>query len=132
MSIWTLSLAALSGVALMALAEARQAAPAESRGNSSKALAALPLGPEIDGMAGRQLRMRLVTLAPGGLIAAHSHRDRPGLEYVLQGTVIEHRNGQLREYRAGAAIAADKDTVHGWENKGDTPVLLLPVDIVKE
>jgi hypothetical protein len=33
----------------------------ETKGVTSKLLAALDLGPEIEGMAGRQLRMRLVT-----------------------------------------------------------------------
>ena len=38
-----------------------QAAP-ESKGVTVKQLASIDLGPEIEGMAGRQLRMRIVTL----------------------------------------------------------------------
>lgn len=44
-----------------------QSAP-EKKGVTVKQLAAIDLGPEIEGMAGRQLRMRLVTLEPGGVI----------------------------------------------------------------
>ena len=36
-----------------------------TQGVTVELLAAVDLGPEIEGMAGRQLRMRLVTMAPG-------------------------------------------------------------------
>ena len=39
-----------------------QAVP-ETKGVTVNLLSALDLGPEIEGMAGRQLRMRMVTLA---------------------------------------------------------------------
>ena len=53
-----------------------QAAP-ETKGVTVKLLAALDLGPEIEGMAGRQLRMRLVTFAePNG--------DRRNMEESLK------------------------------------------------
>ncbi len=42
-----------------------QAAP-ETKGVTVKLLAALDLGPEIEGMTGRQLRMRMVAIEPGG------------------------------------------------------------------
>jgi len=42
-----------------------QVAP-ETKGVTVKLLSALDLGPEIEGMAGRQLRMRMVTVEPGG------------------------------------------------------------------
>ena len=41
-----------------------QVAP-ETKGVSVKLLATVDLGPEIEGMAGRQLRMRMVTIEPG-------------------------------------------------------------------
>lgn len=70
-----------------------QAAP-ETKGVVVKHLAALDLGPEIEGMAGRQLRMRMVTIEPGGVFGpVHDHKDRPGMVYILQGTITDHRNG---------------------------------------
>src|SRR4029453_1998435 len=42
-----------------------QAAP-EKKGVTAEVLATVDLGPEIEGMAGRELRMRLVTMEPGG------------------------------------------------------------------
>jgi len=66
----------------------------ETKGVTVKLLAAVDLGPEIEGMAGRQLRMRMVTIEPGGVFGPiHDHKDRPGIVYVLQGTITDHRNG---------------------------------------
>ncbi len=53
--------------------------PPETKGVAVKLLATVDLGPEIEGMAGRQLRMRMVTIEPGGVFGPiHDHRDRPG------------------------------------------------------
>jgi len=43
-----------------------QMAP-ETQGVMVSLLATVDLGPEIEGMAGRQLRMRMVTIEPGGV-----------------------------------------------------------------
>jgi hypothetical protein len=43
-----------------------QAVP-ETIGVTAEVLATVDLGPEIEGMAGRELRMRLVTMEPGGV-----------------------------------------------------------------
>ena len=56
-----------------------EAAP-ETKGVTVKLLSVLNLGEEIDGLAGRQLRMRMVTIESGGVFGPmHDHRDRPGM-----------------------------------------------------
>ena len=51
----------------------------ETKGVTVKLLAAMDLGIEIEGMAGRQLRMRMVTIEAGGVFGpVHDHKDRPG------------------------------------------------------
>ena len=70
-----------------------QVAP-ETRGVAVELLATVDLGPEIQGMEGRQLRMRMVTIEPGGVFGpVHDHGGRPGTVYVLQGTITDHRDG---------------------------------------
>ena len=65
-----------------------------TKGVTVQLLATLDLGREIEGMAGRQLRMRMVTIEPGGVFGpVHDHKDRPGVVYILQGTITDHRNG---------------------------------------
>jgi quercetin dioxygenase-like cupin family protein len=109
-----------------------QATP-ETKGVIVKQLAAIDLGPEIEGMAGRQLRMRLVTLEPGGVIGpVHNHKDRPGVVYILQGTITDHRNGVAKEYGPGVGWPEDKNTTHWLENRGTTTAVEISVDIFNQ
>jgi quercetin dioxygenase-like cupin family protein len=104
----------------------------ETKGVTVKLLAALDLGSEIEGMAGRQLRMRMVTIEPGGVFGPiHDHKDRPGMVYVLQGTITDHRNGVAREYGPGVGWPEDMNTRHWLENRGTTPAVEISVDIVR-
>lgn len=75
-----------------------QAAP-ETKGVTTDLLATVDLGPMIEGMAGRQLRMRMVSIEPGGVFGpVHDHKDRPGIVYILQGTITDHRDGVATDY----------------------------------
>jgi len=105
--------------------------PTDSKGSTTKVLASIDLASEIDAITGRQLRARLVTIEPGGHTTAHSHKDRPTVEYVLQGTVVEMRNGIEIQHQAGDMVLGRHDVNHWWENRGTTPVVLLPVDVFK-
>ena len=96
-------------------------------------LASMDLGAEIEGMAGRQLRMRKVTIAPGGVFGpVHDHRDRPGLVYILEGTITDHRDGIATDYGPGAGWPEDRHTLHWLENRGTEPAVEISVDIVRE
>ena len=109
-----------------------QASP-ETKGVTVQLLAALDLGPEIEGMAGRQLRMRMVTIEPGGVFGPiHDHEDRPGMVYILRGTITDHRNGAAKEDGPGAGWPEDKNTTHWLENRGTTPAVEISVDIVRQ
>ena len=105
----------------------------ETKGVTVKLLAELDLGPEIEGLAGRKLRMRMVTFEPGGVFGPlHDHKDRPGMVYILEGTITDHRNGVAKEYGPGVGWPEDKDTMHWLENKGATPAVEISVDIVRQ
>src|SRR4030042_3241267 len=87
-----------------------QVAP-ETKGVTVKLLATVALGPEIEGMAGRQLRMRMVTIEPGGVFGPiHDHKDRPGTVYILQGTITDHRNGVATDYGPGVGWPEGRNT----------------------
>ncbi len=109
-----------------------EAAP-ETKGVRVEFLAAVDLGPEIEGMAGRQLRMRMVTIEPGGVFGpVHDHIDRPGIVYILDGTITDHRNGVATDYGPGVGWSEDRNTVHWLENKGTIPAVEISVDIVRK
>ena len=103
----------------------------ETRGVTVTALATVDLGPEIEGMAGRQLRMRMVTIEPGGVFGPiHDHIGRPGIVYVLQGTITDHRDGVATDYGPGVGWPEDRETRHWLENTGTIPAVEISVDIV--
>ncbi|RLT27985.1 MAG: cupin domain-containing protein [Chloroflexi bacterium] len=110
----------------------REQEPPETRGVTVQHLVAVDLGPEIEGMAGRELRMRMVTIDPGGVLGpVHDHADRPGVVYVLQGTITDHRDGIAREYGPGVGWPEDATTLHWLENTGTTPAIEISVDIFR-
>lgn len=109
-----------------------QMAP-ETKGVTAKLLATVDLGREIEGMAGRQLRMRMVTIDPGGVFGPiHDHKDRPGIVYILQGTITDHRNGVATDYGPGVGWPEDRNTMHWLENRGPIPAVEISVDIVRQ
>ncbi|MEM5816713.1 MAG: cupin domain-containing protein [Desulfitobacterium hafniense] len=112
--------------------ETEQSVP-ETRGVMVKLLSMFDLGPEIEGMTGRQFRMRLVTIEPGGVFGPlHDHKDRPGMVYILQGTITDHRDGKATDYGPGVGWPEDRNTLHWLENRGTIPAVEISVDIVKQ
>lgn len=104
----------------------------ETKGVTVKLLATVDLEPEIEGMAGRQLRMRLVTIEPGGIFGpVHDHKDRPGIVYILEGTITDHRNGVATDYGPGVGWPEDRHTIHWLENRGTVTAVEISVDIVR-
>ena len=107
-----------------------QVAP-QTSGVTTRLLATVDLAGEIEGLAGHELRMRLVTIEPGGVFGpVHDHRGRPGTVYVLQGTITDHRDGVATEYGPGPGWPEDRHTTHWLENRGSTTAVEVSVDIV--
>lgn len=108
------------------------AAP-ETNGVTSELLATIDLGAEIEGLAGRELRMRLFTFEPGAVFGpVHDHIGRPGLVYILQGTITDHRDGVATDYGPGLGWPEDKSTTHWLENRGTVPAVEVSVDVVRQ
>jgi quercetin dioxygenase-like cupin family protein len=111
-------------------ANSQEAAPKDNVGFKATVVQAVDLGPEIDGMQGRQLRMRMLTINPGGYIGIHGHKDRPAVAYILQGTdTITFEDGTVKVLQPGDATSANKDTTHWHRNDGKEPVVLIAVDV---
>jgi quercetin dioxygenase-like cupin family protein len=107
-----------------------QAAP-ETHGVTAEVLATVDLADEIEGMAGRRLRMRMFTIEPGGVFGPlHDHVGRPGIVYILQGTITDHRDGIATDYGPGVGWPEDRNTLHWLENRGSVPAVEISIDIV--
>lgn len=112
-------------------AKAEQPAPKDNKGFKTTKTEIVDLGPEIEGMAGRQLRLRVLQIEPGGHIGIHSHKDRPAVAYILQGTdIITSGDGTEKRLQPGDTTSATKDTTHWHRNEGKEPVVLIAVDIL--
>jgi quercetin dioxygenase-like cupin family protein len=103
----------------------------DSNGVTVTLLATVDLGPEIEGMERRQLRMRMVTIEPGGVFGPiHDHNGRPGTVFILQGTITDHRNDVATDYGPGVGWPEDRRTTHWLENRGTIAAVEISVDIV--
>ena len=105
----------------------------ETRGVTVELLSTVDLGPEIEGMAGRHLRMRRFTFAPGAVLGpVHDHKGRPGTVFILSGTITDHRDGVATDYGPGVGWPEDRNTTHWLENRGTVPAVEISVDIVRQ
>jgi len=124
----SLMLAFAAGIAI-----GQAQAPTQTLGLSAVPLWSLDLSGEIESVKGRPLRMRRITLQPDGVIGLHSHKDRPTVSYLLQGTVIYHPEGKPAVIlHPGEGFAEGKATTHWAENRGTVPAVWIAVDIPKE
>lgn len=109
--------------------------PGGTAGVAVELLGTVDLGaqlPELPDLAGRQLRMRLVTMEPGAVFGPiHDHVGRPGLVYVLEGTITDFRDGVETEYGPGLGWPEDAQTRHWLENRGAVRAVEVSVDIVQ-
>jgi len=112
------------------VANSQQDAPKGNTGFKSALKQAVDLGPEIEGMNGRELRMRVLTIEPGGHIGIHSHKDRPSVVYFLKGAdTVTLADGTVKHFGPGDTTSANKGTTHWHRNDGKEPVVLIAVDV---
>ena len=97
-------------------------------------LAAIDLSKENVKLPERRLRMRHMTVAPGGIVPLHSHADRPALIMVTSGEIYENNSTCSAPilHKAGDIAREFLGTQHWWQNKSDKPVELTIADIVND
>ena len=107
-----------------------QSSDADYEGLTDTVIASIDLGQHI-GVDGRLLRLRRLEIAPGGVVAWHSHDNRPGVVYVLKGSITEYRSTCRVpiEHKAGDVAPEEKATSHWWRNNTKEPVVLLATDV---
>lgn len=104
--------------------------PQQNVGQSEDLLRTLDLTNELASTKGRMLRMRKVTLQPGGVLGFHNHVDRPAITYFLQGEVTYHPDGKPDQVvKAGGGFAEGRTATHWAENTGKVPAVWIAVDI---
>lgn len=80
----------------------------------------------------KAVRLRRVTIAPGGVIAWHDHSAVQGMALMVSGEMVELRNTCLDPitYRAGDIAREDASTAHSWRNETDEPAVVLVSHVI--
>jgi quercetin dioxygenase-like cupin family protein len=122
--------AALVVVFLSGYAAGQRTPPTETVGQTQELLRSIDLTNEIASTRGRPLRMRRITLQPGGVLGLHNHVDRPAITYLLQGQMTYHYEGRPPQVaNPGDGFAEGRATTHWGESTGSVPAVWIAVDI---
>ena len=105
-------------------------APSSSQELSISKNSTSPLEGEGGVFSNKSLRIRVVSIAPSGMVGSHTHESRPGFAYVLSGSVLEHRGDSDYQHQSGAAIAERNGLSHWWVNTGTEDARLVVFDII--
>ena len=139
-------IAATAAFAVTAIAQAGQC-PADKAANNDlpgaatapvgvvdTELASIDLAKENVKLDQRRLRMRHMTIAPGGVVPLHSHEDRPALIMVNSGEIYEYSSKCAVPilHKAGDVARESLGTKHWWKNTGSQAVDLTIGDIVND
>ena len=97
-------------------------------------LASIDLAKENVKLDQRRLRLRHMTIAPGGVVPFHSHEDRPALIMVNSGEIFEYSSKCAVPilHKAGEISREFLGTKHWWKNTGSQMVDLTIADIVND
>jgi quercetin dioxygenase-like cupin family protein len=109
-------------------------APTAPVGVTDTELAAIDLAQENVHLDQRRLRMRHMTIAPGGIVPLHSHEDRPALIMVVSGEIFENNSKCAVPilHKAGDIAREHLGTRHWWKNSSTQPVELTIADLVND
>ena len=106
--------------------------PGAHKGVADKVLSMIPLASEKVALKSHSLRLRRLVVQPGGVVAWHSHADRPAIIYVVSGAITEHSShcSVPIVHRAGESTAESGGLSHWWKNHTKRPVVLLSADLL--
>jgi quercetin dioxygenase-like cupin family protein len=109
-------------------------APTAPVGVVDTELASIDLAKENVKLDQRRLRLRHMTIAPGGIVPIHSHEDRPALIQVNKGEIYEYNSKCAVPilHKAGEISREFLGVRHWWKNTGSQTVDLTIADIVND
>ena len=116
------------------MADATKPDSTPAKGVTDSVLAAINLADEPAKIENRMLRLRKLTIAPGGVVPWHSHGDRPAIMYIVSGEVTEYASNCAVPivHRSGEVARETHVTAHWWKNTGKETVVLLSADLLHD
>jgi len=105
--------------------------PTASKGVKDIVLAMIDLAKEPANVDGRLLRIRRLEIEPGGIVAWHSHGDRPALIYMVRGQMVEHASNCAVPiiHKEGDVARETHVTSHWWKNETEEVAVLTSSDL---
>ncbi|SPH17518.1 hypothetical protein DEA8626_01041 [Defluviimonas aquaemixtae] len=101
-------------------------------GVTDTVIASIDLTPKGGSFENQLLRMRKLTIEPGGVVPWHEHSVRPANIYILSGEIEEYRaNCKVPIVHKAGEVTMEfgKGFAHWWKNTGTEPVELISADI---
>jgi quercetin dioxygenase-like cupin family protein len=101
------------------------------KGLTDTVLSAIDLAKTGAQFAGYQIRIRKLTIEPGGVVPWHSHSARPSNIYIISGAITEYRSSCAIpiEHREGDVIPEFGAISHWWRNNTDKTMVLISADL---
>ena len=110
--------------------------PSITRKVSVDSLGSLDLSREHGALNKKMLRTRRITIAPGGSVAWHQHQQRPGVAYLIEGSLTEVRDEgsgpRSIQRNAGDAVFESSGVLHGWRNDSGQPATAVVIDLIPQ
>jgi len=108
--------------------------PGAHSGVTDKVIASIDLAQEAPRLADHKFRLRRLVVQPGGVVAWHSHGERPAIIYIVSGTIVEYRSTCTVPivHNAGEVAQEVHTTSHWWKNTTKRPAVLLSADILHD
>ena len=118
----------------MVMTDATKPNAAPAKGVTDNVLAAIDLAGETAKIENRTLRLRRLTIVPGGVVHWHSHGDRPAIIYVITGEVTEYASNCAVPivHKSGEVARETHVTAHWWKNTGKEAAVLLSADVLHD
>jgi len=98
--------------------------PAESKA----AVESVDSGSKISSTQARQLRLRSLTVEPGGVVELHPVKDRSTVLHVIRGTLVSHPYGVV--LRPGVGLTQDQDVDFWIGNAGSEPAEFIWLPLI--
>jgi quercetin dioxygenase-like cupin family protein len=140
-SLMTASLGAMSGVANAGTCPAGQATTNGQKPGATahkdvtdKVIASIDLADEAPKLRDHKFRLRQLVVQPGGVVAWHSHEERPAIIYIVSGSIVEYAStcAVPITHKAGDVARETHTTKHWWKNTSKKPTVLLSTDILHD
>jgi quercetin dioxygenase-like cupin family protein len=103
-------------------------------GVTDTVIGSIDLKDEAPHLKEHKFRLRKLVVKPGGVVAWHSHAERPAIIYIVSGTITEYAStcSVPIVHKEGDVALETHTTAHWWKNKSKKPVVLLSTDILHE